>query len=67
VLSDAPAIVRTLVPELEPGDVVAILSNGGFGDIYRLLPAALTEVLRNRCEPGASQREAETAKRLAIV
>ena len=41
-LADAPAIVAAIAPRLEPGDVVAILSNGGFGDIYHLLPAALT-------------------------
>jgi UDP-N-acetylmuramate: L-alanyl-gamma-D-glutamyl-meso-diaminopimelate ligase len=40
-LADAPAIVAALAPKLEPGDVVAIMSNGGFGDIYRLLPQAL--------------------------
>jgi UDP-N-acetylmuramate: L-alanyl-gamma-D-glutamyl-meso-diaminopimelate ligase len=45
VLADAPAIVSTIAPELEPGDVVAILSNGGFGDIYHLLPAALSGML----------------------
>jgi UDP-N-acetylmuramate: L-alanyl-gamma-D-glutamyl-meso-diaminopimelate ligase len=45
VLPDAQAIVQTIAPELERGDVVAILSNGAFGDIYRLLPAALTEML----------------------
>jgi len=41
VYADADAIVAALVPQLEPGDVVAILSNGGFGGIYEKLPAAL--------------------------
>ncbi len=41
VREDAEAIVAVIAPRLEPGDVVAILSNGGFGDIYRLLPQAL--------------------------
>ncbi len=40
-LAGADEIVGYLVPRLETGDVVAILSNGGFGDIYRKLPAAL--------------------------
>jgi UDP-N-acetylmuramate: L-alanyl-gamma-D-glutamyl-meso-diaminopimelate ligase len=40
-LVDAHAIVAAIAPELEPGDVVAILSNGAFGDIYHLLPDAL--------------------------
>lgn len=39
--SDADAIVATLAPRLRTGDVVAILSNGGFGDIYTKLPAAI--------------------------
>jgi UDP-N-acetylmuramate: L-alanyl-gamma-D-glutamyl-meso-diaminopimelate ligase len=38
---DADAIVETMVPLLASGDVVAILSNGGFGGIYEKLPAAL--------------------------
>jgi UDP-N-acetylmuramate: L-alanyl-gamma-D-glutamyl-meso-diaminopimelate ligase len=40
-LADAAAIVTVLAPQLESGDVVAIMSNGGFGNIYKLLPAAL--------------------------
>jgi UDP-N-acetylmuramate: L-alanyl-gamma-D-glutamyl-meso-diaminopimelate ligase len=42
LLADADAIVTAIVPQLRAGDVVAILSNGGFGDIYRKLPAAIT-------------------------
>ncbi len=38
---DADAVVAEIVPQLEPGDVVVILSNGGFGDIYEKLPNAL--------------------------
>jgi UDP-N-acetylmuramate: L-alanyl-gamma-D-glutamyl-meso-diaminopimelate ligase len=41
VLADAAAIVGELAPRLKRGDVVAILSNGGFGGIYTLLPDAL--------------------------
>jgi UDP-N-acetylmuramate: L-alanyl-gamma-D-glutamyl-meso-diaminopimelate ligase len=40
-LADAEAIVAAVVPELRPGDVVAILSNGGFGGIYEKLPARM--------------------------
>ena len=40
-LTDADAIVSTIAPELKAGDVVAILSNGGFGGIYEKLPARL--------------------------
>jgi UDP-N-acetylmuramate: L-alanyl-gamma-D-glutamyl-meso-diaminopimelate ligase len=38
---NADAIVTNLVPLLAPGDVVAVLSNGGFDGIYQKLPAAL--------------------------
>ena len=38
---DADAIVESISPELREGDVVAILSNGGFGGIYEKLPARL--------------------------
>jgi UDP-N-acetylmuramate: L-alanyl-gamma-D-glutamyl-meso-diaminopimelate ligase len=38
---DADAIVAEIVPQLRSGDVVAILSNGGFGGIYETLPASL--------------------------
>ena len=35
------AIVASIVPQLQAGDVVAILSNGGFDGIYEKLPARL--------------------------
>ncbi len=38
---DADAIVAGIVPELAERDVVAILSNGGFGGIYGKLPEAI--------------------------
>jgi UDP-N-acetylmuramate: L-alanyl-gamma-D-glutamyl-meso-diaminopimelate ligase len=44
LLADADAIVQTVAPELRTGDVVAILSNGGFGGIYEKLPARLREL-----------------------
>ncbi|HEV8525880.1 MAG TPA: UDP-N-acetylmuramate:L-alanyl-gamma-D-glutamyl-meso-diaminopimelate ligase [Terriglobales bacterium] len=40
-LADADAIVAAITPQLRPGDVVAILSNGGFGGIYDKLPQRL--------------------------
>ena len=42
----AEAIVASIAPNLRPGDVVAILSNGGFDGIYEKLPARLNEILR---------------------
>ena len=38
---DVAAIISSIVPKLASGDVVAILSNGGFGGIYEKLPEAL--------------------------
>ena len=42
VLADADAIVASLAPQLRSGDVVAVLSNGGFGNIYEKLPRAIS-------------------------
>jgi len=39
--ADADAIVAEIAPRVKAGDVVAILSNGGFGGIYTKLPAAI--------------------------
>src|SRR5580692_8071145 len=44
VLADADAIVKAITPELRERDVVAILSNGGFGGIYEKLPQRLREL-----------------------
>jgi UDP-N-acetylmuramate: L-alanyl-gamma-D-glutamyl-meso-diaminopimelate ligase len=41
LLDTADAIVDSIGPELRAGDVVAILSNGGFAGIYEKLPARL--------------------------
>ena len=40
-LADADSIVEHLAPELKSGDVVAIMSNGGFGGIHEKVLAAL--------------------------
>jgi len=44
LIADADKIVQTVAPEMRHGDVVAILSNGGFGGIYEKLPARLREL-----------------------
>jgi UDP-N-acetylmuramate: L-alanyl-gamma-D-glutamyl-meso-diaminopimelate ligase len=41
LLADADAIVEAVAPQLRAGDIVAILSNGGFGNIYQKLPSAI--------------------------
>ena len=40
-LPDADAIVAAIAPQLLSGDVVVILSNGAFGNIYEKLPQRL--------------------------
>jgi UDP-N-acetylmuramate: L-alanyl-gamma-D-glutamyl-meso-diaminopimelate ligase len=44
LVADAAAIVADIAPDMRRGDVVAILSNGGFGGIYEKLPARLKEI-----------------------
>ena len=44
LFADAAAIVDGIAPRLKPGDVVAILSNGGFDGIYEKLPERLREL-----------------------
>jgi UDP-N-acetylmuramate: L-alanyl-gamma-D-glutamyl-meso-diaminopimelate ligase len=52
IVADADNIVKMVAPEMRAGDVVAILSNGGFGGIYEKLPQRL------RSLASASAREA---------
>jgi UDP-N-acetylmuramate: L-alanyl-gamma-D-glutamyl-meso-diaminopimelate ligase len=56
VLSDPDSIVKICAPEMRAGDVVAILSNGGFGGIYEKLPQKLKSLA------GRSAVEASTRK-----
>jgi len=63
ILPDADAIVQLAAPEMRTGDVVAILSNGGFGGIYEKLPqqlktpaAGAAERPRNKDGAGASAK-----------
>jgi UDP-N-acetylmuramate: L-alanyl-gamma-D-glutamyl-meso-diaminopimelate ligase len=44
----ADAIVELTAPEMRAGDVVAILSNGGFGGIYEKLPQRLRAIHQTR-------------------
>jgi UDP-N-acetylmuramate: L-alanyl-gamma-D-glutamyl-meso-diaminopimelate ligase len=51
VIADVESIVRMTAPEMRPGDVIGILSNGGFGGIYEKLPErlqALTDSVETR-------------------
>ena len=51
LLENADAIVEGVASELAAGDVVAILSNGGFDGIYEKLPARLQQLF-----PAASSK-----------
>jgi UDP-N-acetylmuramate: L-alanyl-gamma-D-glutamyl-meso-diaminopimelate ligase len=42
--ADADAITEWLAPQLQSGDIVAVLSNGGFGNIYEKLPSRLRQI-----------------------
>ena len=44
LLENADTIVEKIAPELRAGDVVAILSNGGFDGIYEKLPERLRQL-----------------------
>ena len=59
VLEDADRIVDAIAPELRSGDVVAILSNGGFGGIYEKLPQRLRDSER---KPGSSTAQGAGAR-----
>ncbi len=43
---DVASIIDSIASQLQPGDVVAILSNGGFDGIYQKLPARLKQTHR---------------------
>jgi UDP-N-acetylmuramate: L-alanyl-gamma-D-glutamyl-meso-diaminopimelate ligase len=58
LLADADVIVQTIASEMRSGDVVAILSNGGFGGIYEKLPARL-RALRTNQSGSAKSAEAK--------
>jgi len=57
LLADADAIVETIAPEMRSGDVVAILSNGGFGGIYEKLPARLQALAAKNSTAGGAGKE----------
>jgi UDP-N-acetylmuramate: L-alanyl-gamma-D-glutamyl-meso-diaminopimelate ligase len=56
LLEDADAIVSGIAPLLKRGDVVAILSNGGFDGIYEKLPARLRERFSASANPDGTRQ-----------
>jgi UDP-N-acetylmuramate: L-alanyl-gamma-D-glutamyl-meso-diaminopimelate ligase len=60
IVPTVDGIVQLVAPELRSGDVVAILSNGGFGSIYEKLPSRLESLAVSRPEPGNKLVETQT-------
>ncbi len=49
--ADADEIVDRIASQLRSGDVIAILSNGGFGGIYEKLPERLRQLVASGAQP----------------
>src|ERR1700730_5525704 len=58
LLADADAVVEAVAPAVRSGDVVAILSNGGFGGIYEKLPARLRSLAGENSHPSSGKDSA---------
>jgi UDP-N-acetylmuramate: L-alanyl-gamma-D-glutamyl-meso-diaminopimelate ligase len=50
-------IVQLVAPELRSGDVVAILSNGGFGGIYEKLPERLKTLSADQSQDARAEKK----------
>jgi UDP-N-acetylmuramate: L-alanyl-gamma-D-glutamyl-meso-diaminopimelate ligase len=59
IIADVDSIVQMVAPEMRSGDVVAILSNGGFGGIYEKLPQRLKSVTANPTSGHAADKKIE--------
>src|SRR5580692_3521558 len=60
IVPTVDGIVQLVAPELRSGDVVAILSNGGFGGIYEKLPERLKSL-------GAAKPQSSNAENKLIL
>jgi UDP-N-acetylmuramate: L-alanyl-gamma-D-glutamyl-meso-diaminopimelate ligase len=60
IVPTVEGIVQLVAPEMRSGDVVAILSNGGFGGIYEKLPERLKSL-------GPNAQQAPKAEKKLIV
>lgn len=61
IISSVQGIVQLIAPEMRPGDVVAILSNGGFDGIYEKLPQRLQSLAATKAQSSNHQTaEAQT-------
>jgi len=61
IVPTVDGIVQLAAPELRSGDVVAILSNGGFGGIYEKLPERIKSLSGNR-SPDTTAKPAEARR-----
>lgn len=59
IVPNVDGIVQLVAPEMRSGDVVAILSNGGFGGIYEKLPEKLNSLAK---ESGVEIAEARARR-----
>ena len=59
VIADVDSIIASAAPEMRSGDVVAILSNGGFGGIYEKLPQRLKLIAANASASGRGKKTLE--------
>jgi UDP-N-acetylmuramate: L-alanyl-gamma-D-glutamyl-meso-diaminopimelate ligase len=59
VIADVDSIIASAAPEMRSGDVVAILSNGGFGGIYEKLPQRLKLIAANASAPSSIKKTLE--------
>jgi len=54
IVPEVDGIVQLIAPEMRRGDVVAILSNGGFGGIYEKLPQRLRMLAGSATNPAGA-------------
>ncbi|HLW87753.1 MAG TPA: hypothetical protein VKR57_04630, partial [Terriglobales bacterium] len=52
IVPTVDGIVQLVAPEMRSGDVVAILSNGGFGGIYEKLRGRLQSLMPGHAKAG---------------
>jgi UDP-N-acetylmuramate: L-alanyl-gamma-D-glutamyl-meso-diaminopimelate ligase len=60
IISSVEGIVQVIAPEMRSGDVVAILSNGGFDGIYEKLPERLKALAAPKAQVSNQVAEART-------
>src|SRR5712691_7274872 len=59
IVPEVDGIVQLIAPEMRRGDVVAILSNGGFGGIYEKLPQRLRTLAGPATNPAGARAKAK--------